>query len=282
VTASHTNLFVCTRNGCANEGTELSALNSALTSMTCEALPGGVALVQFTEAHSQNPFSSERMRELTSLLLSLDADEEAGCVVLYGGAGRSFGAGGDFNEVSEFHGGDEVDAWIDDITDLYATVAGISKPVVAAIDGYAIGVGLQIALCCDLRVGSSESVLVMPEFRVGIACNFGGYLLERVAGRSVMQHMLYTCEDWPAERALADRLLHEVTAPADLLGRALEHGRRIAGYTHAAVQSTRPRVNGPFVEGLRRVREEGKRSHRSAFSAGEAQQRMRRILGKAV
>ncbi len=260
----------------------MSALESALTSMTCETLPGGVALVQFTEAHEQNPFSSERMRELTALMLSLDADEDVGCVVLYGGAGRSFGAGGDFNEVAEFHGGDEVDAWIDDITDLYATVAGIAKPVVAAIDGYAIGVGMQIALCCDLRIGSSASIMVMPEFRVGMACNFGGYLLERVAGRSVMQHLLYTCADWPAERALADRLLHEVTAPEELLERALEHARRIAGYTRAAVQSTRPRVNGPFVEGLRRVREEGKVAHRTTLSVGEAQQRMRRIIGKAV
>jgi carboxymethylproline synthase len=105
-------------------------------------------------------------------------------------------------------------------------------------------------------------------------------MLETVAGRSVMQEMLYTCAEWPAERALADRLLHEVTSPAELLERALEHARRIAGWTPAAVQATRARVNGPYVEGLRRVCEEGKRSHRAAFSAGEAQQRMRRVIGK--
>ncbi|MFJ9055887.1 enoyl-CoA hydratase/isomerase family protein [Streptomyces sp. NPDC102409] len=250
-------------------------------SIACEVLPGAVALVEFSHAHEQNPFSRTRMRELTRLMLDLDSDDRVNCVVLYGGAGRSFGAGGDFNEVSEFSGGDEVDAWIDDITDLYSTVAGISKPVVAAIDGFAIGVGLQIALCCDLRVGSSASKLVMPEFKVGIACNFGGYMLETVVGRSVMQQMLYTCAEWPAERALADRLLHEVTSPEELLERALGHGRRIAGYTAAAVRSTRGRVNGPYVEGLRRVREEGKQSHRTAFSTGEAQQRMRRIIGKA-
>lgn len=259
----------------------MSRTDAPTASMDCEILPGGVALVEFSQAHEQNPFSRTRMRELTALMYGLDAHEDVACVVLYGGAGRSFGAGGDFHEVSEFSGGDEVDAWIDDITDLYSTIAGISKPVVAAIDGYAIGVGLQIALCCDLRVGSHASTLVMPEFRVGIACNFGGYLLETVAGRSVMQDMLYTCADWPADRALADRLLHEVTDPEDLLERALDNARRIASYTRAAVQSTRARVNGPFVEGLQRVRDEGKRSHRTAFSAGEAQQRMRRIIGKA-
>ncbi|MGW2251709.1 enoyl-CoA hydratase/isomerase family protein [Kitasatospora sp. NPDC001660] len=237
--------------------------------------------MEFSQAHEQNPFSRARMRELATLVRSLERDDQVACIVLYGGEGRSFGAGGDFHEVSEFTGGDEVDAWIDDITDLYSALAGISKPVLAAIDGYAIGVGLQIALCCDLRIGSRRTRLVMPEFRVGIACNFGGYMLETVVGRSVMQEMLYTCDEWPADRALADRLLHEVTTAEDLLERALAHGRRIASYTDAAVQSTRARVNGPYVEGLRRVRDEGKKAHRTAFSAGEAQQRMRRIIGKA-
>ncbi|MFF0072662.1 enoyl-CoA hydratase/isomerase family protein [Streptomyces sp. NPDC005494] len=259
----------------------MTSTDTANTSMQCEVLPGAVALVEFSQAHEQNPFSRARMRELTQLVLDLDMNDEVRSVVLYGGAGRSFGAGGDFHEVSEFSGGDEVDAWIDDITDLYSTLAGISKPVIAAIDGFAIGVGLQIALCCDVRIGSSASTLVMPEFKVGIACNFGGYMLETVVGRSVMQNMLYTCDPWPADRALADGLLHEVVEPGLLLERALEHGHRIAGYTAAAVQSTRARVNGPYVQGLRRVREEGKRSHRTAFSAGEAQQRMRRIIGKA-
>ncbi|MFB7942551.1 enoyl-CoA hydratase/isomerase family protein [Streptomyces sp. NPDC127049] len=259
----------------------MSSTSTTTASMKCEVLAGGVALVEFSHAHEQNPFSRARMRELTRLMLDLDADDAVGCVVLYGGPDRSFGAGGDFHEVSEFHGGDEVDAWIDDITTLYSTVAGISKPVVAAIDGYAIGVGLQIALCCDLRIGSRSAKLVMPEFRVGIACNFGGYMLETVVGRSVMQDMLYSCDEWPAERALGDRLLHEVTAPEELLDRALDRANRIAGYTAAAVRSTRSRVNGPFVRGLQRVCEEGKRSHRTAFSAGEAQQRMRRIIGKA-
>lgn len=258
----------------------MSTTDVAAATMKCEVRPDGVALVQFTHAHEQNPFSRARMRELTRLMTGLDGDEQVRCVVLYGGAARSFGAGGDFNEVSEFSGGDEVDAWVDDITDLYSTIAGITKPVVAAIDGYAIGVGLQIALCCDLRVGSSTSKLVMPEFRVGIACNFGGYMLEATVGRSVMQEMLYTCAEWSAERALADGLLQDVAAPENLLENALGHAARIASYTAAAVQSTRARVNGPFVEGLRRVRDEGKRSHRAAFSAGEAQQRMRRIIGK--
>lgn len=125
------------------------------------------------------------------------------------------------------------------------------------------------------------SKLVMPEFKAGIACNLGGYMLEAVVDRSVMQDMLYTCDAWSADRALADRLLHEVASSEVLLERAVTDGRRIASYIAAAVQSTRSRVNGPYVQGLQRIREEGKRSHRTAFSTGEAQQRMRRVIGSA-
>lgn len=249
-------------------------------SMACTRSGDGVLLVEFTGAHEQNPFSRARMRELTALMRDIDADDTVRCAVLYGGSGRSFGVGGDFNEVSAFTGGDEVNDWIDDITDLYGTVAGISKPVVAAIDGYAIGVGLQIALCCDYRVGSENTRMVMPEFRVGIACNFGGFMLRHTVGTTVMQRMLYTCEEWPADRALRDGLLHEVRPAREVPDRALELARTIARYTPAAVQGTRPRVNAPFVEGLERIRAEAKESHRRAFAAGEAQSRMRRIIGR--
>ncbi|WBO64095.1 asparagine synthase-related protein [Streptomyces camelliae] len=105
----------------------MSAIDIATATMTCEVRSEGVALVEFSQSHEQNPFSRARMRELTRLMLDLDGDERVRCVVLYGGAARSFGAGGGFHEVSEFSGGDEADAWIDDITDLSSTIAGITN-----------------------------------------------------------------------------------------------------------------------------------------------------------
>lgn len=249
------------------------------TSLETSLRDGDVVVVEFAVGHRHNPFSMGRMAELTKLLRQLDADPDVGCIVLYGGPGRSFAAGGDLSEPSKFTGGPEIDGWIDKITDLYVAVAGIECPVVAAIDGYAIGLGLQVALCCDYRVGSSRAKLVMPEFRLGIACNFGAFLLERVVGRAVMQAMLFTCEDWPSERALNDGLLHRVVATGDLLDEAVNNARQIARYTRAAVRGTRPRMNEPITRGLEDVRRQGKVSHRRAFSAGEAQVRMRAILG---
>ena len=240
------------------------------------------ALVEFSRAHRQNPFSQARMRELEGILRVLDANDDVGCIVLTGGNGRSFGAGGDFHEVSTFTGGDEVDSWIDDITNLYTTIAGISKPVVAAIDGYAIGLGLQIALCCDYRVGSDACQLVMPELRMGIACNFGGFMLERIVGRSVMQAMLFTAEGWNAQRALEDRLLHEVIPASKMVSRALEKARTIGSWTSQAVQGTRPNINAAFLDGLRSLAVQAKQTHRDVFSHGEAQTRMNQIISKGL
>jgi carboxymethylproline synthase len=264
-----------------NQGIALGP--DAATSLRTSHRDGGVVVIEFAAGHRHNPFSMGRMAELTELLRVLDTEQDVGCIVLYGGAGRSFAAGGDLSEPSTFTGGAEIDYWIDKITDLYTAVAGIECPIVAAIDGYAIGLGLQVSLCCDYRLGSTRAKLVMPEFRLGIACNFGAFLLEQVVGRAVMQEMLFTCEDWPADRALGDGLLHRVLAPEELLDGAIDDARRIAGYTRAAVRGTRPRMNQPLVDGLEEVRRQGKESHRRAFAAGEAQVRMRAILasGKA-
>lgn len=240
---------------------------------------GAVAVVVFDGFHHSNAMSQDRMRVLRGLLLTLEADASVDAIVLRGGEGQSFAVGGDFNEVSHFTGGDEVDDWIDAITDLYVTSLEVSKPTLAAVDGHAIGIGLQLALTCDFRIGSESVSLRMPEFQLGIACNFGGYMLERSVGRSVMQKMLMSCEPWSAEAALTDGLLHEVVPDRSLADVALAHAQRFATYNPAAFRNTKPYLNRDYVQGLRNVQQNAKISHRAGFASGLPQQRMRSIIG---
>lgn len=108
----------------------------ANTAMTCTTTVNGdaseyfvirvasrAALVEFSKGNRQNAFSQPKMRELEMLIKKLEADVSVGCVILSGGEGRSFSAGGDFHETSSFTGGDEVDTWLDDVTNLYTTIA---------------------------------------------------------------------------------------------------------------------------------------------------------------
>lgn len=241
----------------------------------------GVAVVEFDADHTMNPFSQARMRELLALVAKIEADDSAGAIVLYGGQGRSFAAGGDFKETSQFDTDPAVDSWIDDITDLYTGLLRGAKPIVAAVDGYCIGLGMQIALCADLRVGSETSTWVMPELKLGIACTFGGYMLETVVGRSVMQAMVFGCDAWPAPRALTDGLMHEMVPASQVRSVALKRASALASWTPAAVRSTRPQVNEQFVAGLEWCRDRGKNAHRQAFGAGDAQERMKQVLNRS-
>jgi enoyl-CoA hydratase/carnithine racemase len=239
----------------------------------------GVALVEFNDTHRHNPWSIPRMAALTGLLTDFGQHKAVRSVVLFSGVGRSFGVGGSFHETATFTGGPEVDVWIDQVTDLYIAALRLDRPLVAAMDGYAIGIGLQIALTADYRIGSSRCVLKMPEFELGIACTFGGFMLEKAVGRSVTQRMLMTCEEWPAGRAERDGLLHEVVPAEALREAALRRAHQAAGFTAAGFRKTKPYLNAEFVAGLERTRVAGKQAHRAAFAAGEAQLRMNRVIG---
>ncbi|MBQ1099040.1 enoyl-CoA hydratase/isomerase family protein [Streptomyces sp. b94] len=243
------------------------------------AVTDGVALVEFDDTHRHNPWSMPRMDGLTRLLKEFSQDEQVRSVVLFSGVGRSFGVGGSFHETAKFTGGEEVDAWIDQVTDLYVAALQLDRPLIAAIDGYAIGIGLQIALCADYRIGSSRCVLKMPEFELGIACTFGGFMLETVAGRAVAQKMLMTCGEWNALQSEQDNLLHEVVPVEALREAALRRARQAAAFTPAGFRKTKPYLNSNYIEGLERTRVAGKLAHRAAFAAGEAQQKMNRVIG---
>ncbi len=242
----------------------------------------GVALVEFNDSHRHNIWSMPRMAQLTQLLTAFSEDITVRSVMLFSGVGRSFGAGGSFHETSKFSGGDEVDIWIDHITDLYIASLRLDRPVIAAIDGYAIGIGLQIALTADYRIGSERCILKMPEFELGIACTFGGYMLEKTVGRSIMQKMLISCEEWSAERAVSDGLLHEVVPIDELRDMAFKRATHAATFAPAGFRNTKPFLSSDYIEGLNRTRVVGKQAHRAAFAAGDAQQKMKQIISGAA
>ncbi|MFF9818671.1 enoyl-CoA hydratase/isomerase family protein [Streptomyces sp. NPDC014006] len=241
---------------------------------------GAVAVVVFAGLHHANALSRERMRALTILLRELEADASVLAVVLRAEEGMSFSVGCDFNETRHFTDGTEVDDWTDDIADVCVAGLAVTKPTVAALDGHVIGVGLLIALACDYHVGSESCSLRMPHFRLGIAGILGGYVLERTAGRHVMQQMLMTGESWSPEAALADGLLHEVVPDKDLAATALKRAEDFATYSGPAFRSTKHFLNQDHIHGLRKAQHEARISNRAGFAMGLPQRRMRTILGQ--
>jgi enoyl-CoA hydratase/carnithine racemase len=249
-----------------------------MKTITTKIKPGGVGLVEFSPGHRLNPFSGQRMELLREHISWLEKKDEVRSILLYGGDGNSFSAGGDFNETSFFKGGDEVDLWLDRVNELYKSILACSKPVISAIEGYAIGFGLQLAICCDYRIGSDTCIMQMPEFSINIACNFGGYMLDKIMGRGHMQTMIFGCDKMHAHEAYEKGLLGKIVSSSELLDKALDIAEKMGSYQNTPVQETKHTINKQFIEDLEEICKMAKIAQRRSFATGFAQQKMKSIL----
>lgn len=239
----------------------------------------GVLSLCFNAANAHNPFSAELERAVTLALRAAQEDPGIEAIVLSGGRERSFSVGGDFNEVKEFEGGAEVDRWIEDVVGMYVACLELDKPTVAALDGYAIGIGFQLALCCDYRLGTSRCQLIMPELRNGVACTIGQYMLEKMLGRAQMQRIVIECDRMGPEESLRLGFLNAVCEPDALLDRAQEIAARLIAYPRVSYRTTKTTINQSFAEGLRQITPIAQRDHRASFKDRAAQRFMTKILG---
>lgn len=241
-------------------------------------LDGGVLAVTLQGATAQNPMSKAMNLELQELCRQVTADPAIEAMVLTGGPGRSFCAGGDFNEVAAMSTDADVDAWIDRTLDLYIAMLSVDKPTIAAVDGYAIGIGFQLALTCDLRVATPAAKFIMWELKHGVACTIGAFMLQEFFGRAAMLDLILDCEPLDLELGLASRAVHSLTDPDTLIPHAHALARRLADYPELSRRRTKEAVNAKFIAGLAGIREETRTVHREAFAANTAAEHFSRIL----
>lgn len=245
-------------------------------------IQGDVAVVTFGGEHANNTFPISKMQALARTFAGLSEDDAVRAVVLTAGPQRSFGVGGDFNEVHTFTGGEEVAEWIRACIVMYRSALNIDRPVIAAVEGYAIGIGLQLALCADYRVGAASADLRMPELKLGIACVVGAYLLERRAGPAVTRRMVMSCRPWHSSAALSDGLLDEVVDDEETLARAMERASEFAAYEPVPFRETKRFVNKALVSDLAGAEAAGIQAHQRGFaSSTSAQSRMLGVIGKS-
>lgn len=171
-----------------------------------------------------NPLNRRMYEELGQVAEELNADPEIKVVIITGSGDKAFAAGLDVKEVEGKSVTDMKDFWACS-RDASARVAGIEKPVIAAINGLALGGGLEMALCCDLRIASEGVRFGQPEVTLGIIPGGGGtQRLSRLIGAARAKELLFTGEMFDAQTALqmglvsrivpADKLIEEVTALA--------------------------------------------------------------------
>ncbi|MDY7228339.1 enoyl-CoA hydratase/isomerase family protein [Hyalangium rubrum] len=250
-----------------------------MESILREELDQGVLVLTFHSAGPHNPVSRALERAIIAACKRAEEDESVHAVVLWGGPERSFSAGGDFNEVKNLAGGPEVKAWIEGTLELYRSILDLTKPTVAAVDRYAIGIGFQLALTCDWRVGTERCQFIMPELKHGIACSLGSYMLEKSFGRLAMTELIYGGEPVDAPTARRMSLLNELSSVPELLATARAAAARLAGYPQLPLRRTKRFANTRFSEGLREIASQSVAIHSEAFAHKTAQAHFKAVLG---
>jgi enoyl-CoA hydratase len=216
----------------------------------------GVALVTIDRPEARNALNFALLAQLADVLETLDRDGEVRAVVLSGAGERAFAAGADIVELAEqtperLAAEGHFEAW--------DRIAAIGLPVIAAVRGYALGGGCELAMSCDLIVAGDDAQFGQPEIRIGVMPGAGGtQRLTRAIGQARAMELILTGRMLPAEEALAAGLVSRVVPAGDTLASAIELADTIAGMPPVAVRAAKAAVRSaaelPLSEGLRRER----------------------------
>jgi carboxymethylproline synthase len=243
---------------------------------------GRIAVVTLNHPNKLNPIGRTFIEAISEALRSADANEEIAAIVLTGGPGRSFCAGGDFNEAVTMREGAEVDAWIDRMIALYVVALTVGKPLVGALDGYAIGLGFQLALCTDWRVATPDTQMIMWELEKGVACTVGATMLEPCLGRLRMTEIVYGCAPIEAARALTLGLVNEIAEQGELVATAIRTAERFAAYPPVPFHQTKSYINTRFIADLKEAAAASRSAHRESFARRSADGHFHEILKRPL
>lgn len=203
-----------------------------------------VAVVTLNRPEKRNAINEEMRQELTALFSRMDADDDIRCVVLTG-AGPVFCAGIDLTDAGP------VLADPRSRPRVTAPLENFSKVVVAALNGSAIGGGLEMALACDIRIAVEGAFFSLPEVKIGSLSGSGGtQRLPLIAGVSVAAEMILTGEPIDSGRARDAGLVSELCTSEDLLEAALRRARRIAENAPLSVRGAKKVMGATVGAGL--------------------------------
>jgi enoyl-CoA hydratase len=204
---------------------------------------GGVATLTVNRPDSLNAVDLEHAEELRDRLEELSAEEETRVVVLTGAGEKAFIAGADIKYMQAL-GVLEARRWGELGHDCGRLLETMPKPTIAAINGYALGGGLELALACDLRVAASTAKLGQPEIDLGILPGWGGALrLARTTTLGFAKALIFTGRSIDAAEALEHGLVNAVHEPDELTGKVRDLARGLAAKSPLALAYAKEAVN---------------------------------------
>ena len=184
-----------------------------------------IATLTIDRPEVKNALNLETVQEVRAALLALVADDQVHVLIITGGGESAFVSGADINDIRE-RGRDEGLAAIN--SSLFTEIERFPRPTIAAINGYALGGGCELALACDIRIASDTAKFGQPELGLGIIPGAGAtQRLPRIIGMGRAKHLILTGEVIDAKQALEIGLVSAVTPPGQLQVRAREMAKKI-------------------------------------------------------
>jgi enoyl-CoA hydratase len=211
------------------------------------ATTGRVALITLHRPKALNALNTQVMRELVAALEACDRDADIGCMVLTG-SDRAFAAGADIKEMA---GQSFADMHLANFFAGWDAVARVRKPIIAAVAGFALGGGCELAMMCDFILAADTAKFGQPEIKLGVMPGMGGsQRLTRAIGKARAMEMCLTGRMMDAQEAERAGLVARIVPAASLLEDAMETAAQIAAMSLPAVLATKEAVNRAFETSL--------------------------------
>lgn len=220
-----------------------------------------IAIITLNRPEALNALNGELMDELGHCLRAIEADDNIGASIITGSA-KAFAAGADIKEMA---GKSFADVYSEDfITRNWEVITTCRKPVIAAVAGFALGGGCELAMMCDMIIAADNAKFGQPEIKLGVIPGSGGtQRLTRAIGKAKAMDMVLTGRMMDANEAEKSGLVARVVAADDLMATAVQIAKTIAGYGRLSVLAAKESVNHAFETTLA----QGVRFERRIFHA---------------
>ena len=203
-----------------------------------------VGIITLNRPKQLNALNDQLMDELGAALKAFDADEKIGCIVLTGSE-KAFAAGADIGAMAKYSFADAYKG--DYITRNWEAIRSIRKPVIAAVAGYALGGGCELAMMCDFIIAADNARFGQPEIKLGVIPGAGGtQRLPRAVGKAKAMDMALTARMMAAAEAERAGLVSRVVPQDKLMEEALGAAIVISGFSQIAVMAAKESVNRAF------------------------------------
>jgi enoyl-CoA hydratase len=210
-----------------------------------------IAQITINRPNKLNALNSATIHELSDAFEALEDDEDVKVIVLTGSGDKAFVAGADISEFSHFSIDEGVTLARKGQEMLFNLIENLSIPVIAAINGFALGGGLELAMACHFRIASDNAKMGLPEVSLGVIPGYGGtQRLPQLVGKGKAMEMIMTATMIPADEALRCGLVNHVTTQEELLPLVEKIAGKILRNSSVAISAAIRAVNANFEDGV--------------------------------